>query len=201
MKNQLVHRLHEEVDLFMMSPECTPALCHLDNIKEQLEFHHHRTSQYLVDHAAARLRELPVGASAGEVAAIVTWAQCVGYELMCEFLQNIIQEISKIRNDAVLSHQPQQVMSPAAEPIESQGTEEYPADEDDAMDSDYVRALKTCLDTQVILNLRYFIGSPKDTPAPETTRTRNLVPRETSSDWLAQGLCLFILSTHKNSFQ
>jgi hypothetical protein len=32
-KNKLVARLRDEVDCFMMSPECTPLLGHLDAVK------------------------------------------------------------------------------------------------------------------------------------------------------------------------
>lgn len=108
MRNSLVHRLQEEVDLFIMSPECTPALRHLDSMKGRLEFHFDRISKTVVLFAEKRLRELPYNADKWEAPAIVSWAQCVAYELMCDLLKSLIEEVASIRQEAlaVARHQP-----------------------------------------------------------------------------------------------
>ena len=134
------------VDMFIMTPECTPALCHLDALKEQLNFHYHRISQHIAAFAEMRLSALPPAvngyippaedqshaASVGlhttsevsttfasaldsmhlessedetdaalptQIANITTWAQCVGYELICELLVSLIREIRMLRHD------------------------------------------------------------------------------------------------------
>jgi len=96
-KNKLVGRLREEVDMFMMTPECTPALCHLDSLKEQLAFHYHRISQHVISFSDSRLRILPVGSTPMQALCISTWAQCVGYELICELLDSLVKEIETLR--------------------------------------------------------------------------------------------------------
>ncbi len=100
-KNKLVSKLREEVDLFMMTPECMPALCHLDALKEQLAFHYHRITQHVVSFADSRLRTLPVGGPPSQALCISTWAQCVGYELICELLDSLIKEVDNLRSDCV----------------------------------------------------------------------------------------------------
>jgi hypothetical protein len=99
----LVNRLHEEVDLFMMSPECTPALRHLDALKEQLAFHYFRITQHVVSFADSRLRTIPVGAPPVQALCISTWAQCVGYELICELLDSLVKEVEMLRGDCIQS--------------------------------------------------------------------------------------------------
>jgi hypothetical protein len=56
----------------------------LDALKEQLAFHFHRISQHVTSFADVRLRALPVGGDMLQALCIGTWAQCVGYELLCE---------------------------------------------------------------------------------------------------------------------
>ena len=65
-KNRLVDRLREEVDLFVMTPECTLALDALDALKEQLDFHYQRITQHVVSFADARLKALPLGGPASQ---------------------------------------------------------------------------------------------------------------------------------------
>lgn len=79
----------------------TPALCHLDALKEQLAFHFHRISQHVTSFADVRLRALPVGGDMLQALCIGTWAQCVGYELLCELLDSLIKEIEQLRTDCI----------------------------------------------------------------------------------------------------
>lgn len=109
-KNKLVNRLREEVDLFMMSPECTPALCHLDALKEQLSFHYHRITQHVTSFADMRLRTLPIGGSPEQTLCISTWSQCVGYELICELLDSLNKEIEQLRTDCIYDAAQQDVV-------------------------------------------------------------------------------------------
>ena len=78
-KNRLVDRLREEVDLFMMTPECTLALDALDALKEQLDFHYQRINQHVASFADARLKALPLGGPA-------TQPLCIRYVYVPFFL-------------------------------------------------------------------------------------------------------------------
>mmetsp|Transcript_4917 Transcript_4917/g.9368 ORF Transcript_4917/g.9368 Transcript_4917/m.9368 type:complete len:175 (-) Transcript_4917:419-943(-) len=84
-----------------MTPECTHSLCHLEALKEQLAFHYHRITQHVVSFADSRLRTLPIGGPPSHALCISTWAQCVGYELICELLDSLIKEVEQLRHDCI----------------------------------------------------------------------------------------------------
>jgi hypothetical protein len=146
------------VDLFIMTPECTPALCRLDSLKEQLNFHYHHISQHTVSFAETRLElkssvaTLPrnvledeehvlensgvgpaqtttrvpkdtlmnapglqskgicvkqhhVMIAPTELTNVTTWTECIGYELICELLVSLIQEVRLLRQEATIAVQ------------------------------------------------------------------------------------------------